>query len=49
MTFLGEASAKGECSVQDQLTALERFRRSKSKKGSAGEFMQLLGSLTKRW
>jgi hypothetical protein len=35
--------------MQDQLTALERFRRQKSKKGNAAEFMGLLQSLTKRW
>jgi hypothetical protein len=35
--------------LQDQLTPLERFRKTKSKKGNAGEFMGLLMSLTKRW
>jgi hypothetical protein len=31
------------------LTPLERFKKNKSRKGNAGEFMQLLSSLTKRW
>ena len=35
--------------MQDKLTALQRFRKNKSKKGNAAEFMSLLGSLTKRW
>lgn len=43
------ATYETHSALQDQLTALERFRMSKSKKGSAGEFMQLLSSLTKRW
>eukprot|EP00892_Ulva_mutabilis_P006362 jgi/Ulvmu1/4098/UM019_0077.1 len=33
----------------DQLSPLERFRKQKDKKGNAGEFMQLVMSLTKRW
>jgi hypothetical protein len=41
--------AKGTVCVQDNLTPVERFRKSKSKKGNAAEFMQLLSSLTKRW
>ena len=35
--------------LQDTLTPLEKFRRQKSKKGNAAEFMGLLQSLTKRW
>ena len=35
--------------LQDQLTPLERHRKTKDRKGNAAEFMQLLSSLTKRW